>query len=203
MVRTNIGLNSAMRTLTSAKSVAVILCFCVIFMGVIGGMVIRPAEASDEESKRGEYGIKAAFLYNVLQFIEWPDDKNISAGSTINICILGDDPFDDTIDFFQQETIGNRKLVIKRLRIQKHIRDCQVLFISSSEKGNIEHILTTVKGLNVLTVGDTEGFSQRGVLMNFYLEKNRVRFEINLNSLRLSGLRISSKVLQLARIIKG
>jgi len=166
-------------------------------------MAIRPSDIYAQESKPGEYEVKAVFLYNFVKFVEWPDDKDTRTGRIVNICILGEDPFGNAFDFIQDETIDNRKLAVKRVRTHHHIDDCQVLFISSSEKENITHILRTVKGSNILTVGDTDGFAQKGVIINFYIEQNKVRFEINLDSLRRSGLSVSSKVMHLAKIIQG
>ncbi|MFA6054878.1 MAG: YfiR family protein [Thermodesulfovibrionales bacterium] len=197
------GLNSGVKTRIYTKSVAFSLWICSILMGVMVVMAIRPSDAYAQESKRGEYEVKAAFLYNFVKFVEWPDDKNTHADRTINICILGEDRFGNAFDFIKDETIGNRSLAIKRFKTLQHIENCHVLFISRSEKEDIEHILGTVKGLNILTVGDTEGFANKGVIINFYIEKNRVRFEINVDSLKRSGLSISSKVMHLARIIQG
>jgi len=196
------GLNNHINTRIFTRSFAVSLWICSIFMVVMGAMVIRSSDVYAQESKPGEYQVKAAFLYNFIKFVEWPNDRNTRTG-IINICVLGEDPFDDAFDSFQGETVGNRKLRIKSFRTLQHMDNCQVLFISRSEKEDIEDILAAVKGLNILTVCDIEGFAQRGVILNFYIENNRVRFEINLNSLRRSGLRISSKVMHLARIIEG
>jgi hypothetical protein len=195
-------INNRINKLTFTRSFSVTLWICSIFMGVICAIGIRSSDVYAQESKPGEYQVKAAFLYNFIKFVEWPDDRNTRTG-IINICVLGENPFDDAFDSIQGETVGNRKFRIKRFRTRQHIDDCQVLFISRSEREDIENILATVKGLNILTVGDIEGFAQKGVILNFYIENNRVRFEINLNSLRRSGLRISSKVMHLARIIEG
>lgn len=197
------GTNSGITNRMDAKAVVISLWIFIIFTGVMIVMAIMPSCAYAQESKPGEYEVKAVFLYDFLKFVEWPDDQDTHAGRIVNICILGEDPFGNAFDFIQDETIGNRKLVVKRVRTHHHIDDCQVLFISSSEKEDINHILRTVKGSNILTVGDTEGFAQKGVMINFYIEQNKVRFEINLHSLRSSGLNVSSKVMHLARIIQG
>ncbi|HMK49960.1 MAG TPA: YfiR family protein [Thermodesulfovibrionales bacterium] len=168
---------------------------------VLGFMLLtsaRPQPASAGQSIPGEYDVKAVFLYNILKFVDWPD----KTGRTLDLCILGEDPFGHAFDFIQNKTIGNKKVVVKHVRTQRQIGDCQALFISSSEKEDIEHILRTAGRFNILTAGDTEGFSQKGVILNFYLEEDKLRFEINVVSLRRSGLSISSKVLHLARIIE-
>lgn len=82
-----------------------------------------------------------------------------------------------------------------------NLRECSVLFISASDSGNLSQILEGIKGAPVLTVGDTEGYAGRGVVVNFFLEDNKVRFEINVEASRLAGLTISSQLLKLARIV--
>jgi len=153
-----------------------------------------------QDPKPTEYQVKATFLYNFLKFVDWPDDKNMRTG-VINICVIGEDPFGKAIDFMKDETIENRRLAIKRLKTLQHIETCKVVFISMSEQENLNQILKTIKDLNVLTIGDTEGFARKGVIINYYIEENKVRFEINVNALKRSGLRINSKVMKLARII--
>lgn len=180
------------------KSCALFFC---LFSIILLALIVRFSIAHAQDRKPGEYQVKAAFLYNLLKFVDWPDDKNTRSG-VINICVLGEDPFSDAFDFAKNKTIENRRLVIKHFKTLQHIENCHALFISRSEQEYLEQILKAIKGLNILTFGDTEGFAQRGVIINFYIEENKVRFEININSLRRSGWRISSKVMRLARIIQ-
>jgi hypothetical protein len=164
-------------------------------------MIISLSSAYAQDRNPGEYQVKAAFLYNFAKFVEWPDKKFTRTGAVINICVLGEDPFGFAFDTMRDETIGNKKLVIKRFKTPQRVEECHVLFISGSEKERLEQIVKSLTGLSILTVGDTEGFAQKGVIMNFYIEGNKVRFGINVDSVNRSGLKISSRLLRLARII--
>lgn len=146
-----------------------------------------------------EYEVKAAFLYNFMKFIEWPAES--LANTTIIVGVLGEDPFGTAIDAIQSKTIREKKLIIKRIKSFQDVKDCHILFISSSEKKHLSQIFEALKGLSILTVGDTEEFAQRGVIINFYLKEKKVHFEINVEAARRAGLKISSKLLNLAKIV--
>lgn len=150
-----------------------------------------------------EHLIKAAFLYNFAKFVEWPAKAFPSAKTPLTICILGEDPFgsdlDETID---GETVNERKLVAKRVKRVQDGEPCHVLFISSSEKERLPEVLGAVKRSSMLTVGETERFAKLGGIINFTLEENKVRFEINVDAADRAGLKISSKLLKLARVIR-
>jgi len=152
-----------------------------------------------QQSTPTEYEVKAAFIYNLAKFVEWPADAN----TTIDLCILGDDPFGSVIDVIQGKPVREKNIVIKRIKSLQQLKTCQILFISNSEKEHLPQILDALGSSNVLTIGDTEEFAQRGVIINFYVEQDKVRFEINLESAKRAGLSISSKLLKLGRIVKG
>jgi hypothetical protein len=145
-----------------------------------------------------EYDLKAAFLFNFAHFIEWPADTFASPNTPIIIGVLGDDPFGPILDkIVEGETVQNRKLVIKRSRQVDDLKDCQVLFISKSEKDRVPQILASLDDASVFTVGEMEGFAQHGGVTNFFLQGKRVRFEINLEAARRRGLKISAQLLDL------
>jgi hypothetical protein len=147
-----------------------------------------------------EYAVKAAFLYNFAKFVDWPaaafPDPN-----NLKICVLGADPFGGSLQEVAGEQVGGHKLQVVRTDSISKPAGCQILFISRSERDHIQQILAAVKGSPVLTVGDTQRFADDGVIINFILEGSKVRFEINTDSADRAGLRISSKLLQLARRI--
>lgn len=144
-----------------------------------------------------EYEIKAAFIYNFAKFVDWP----ASLSPEISLCILGKDSFADAFEDFQGKPVGGKKFTARRIAAPGEAKSCAILFISSSEKDNLGRILGAVKGFNLLTVGDTEGFAQHGVMINLYLEGGKVRFELNLEAVRSTGLRMSSRLLQLGKIV--
>ena len=162
------------------------------------------AQVSDP-SESSEYLIKAGFIYNFAKFVEWPSGAFAEPDSPIVIGVLGTDPFGTILDrIVEDKKIGSRGFVVKRLKWGKDLRDlkeCKILFVSSSEKPHIDDFLQMVKGLPILTVGETPGFAERGGMIRFTLEDNRVRFEVNVEAARQAELSISSRLLTLARII--
>lgn len=176
------------------------LLYFISLMSIAWVMLLLPGKTPAQEIELEEYQIKAAFLYNFARFIEWPE-KVFTNNSSINLCILGEDPFNNNLDTIHKKPVRDRILTVRRVNTVQEVRNCQIIFISASEKNNLMHILNELKGLSIFTIGDTEGFAQQGVIINFYIEQDRVRFEINVNAAKHSKLQISSKLLKLARII--
>ena len=147
-----------------------------------------------------EYQVKAAFLYNFAKFIEWPADAFSSNTDPLVIGVIGDDPFGGALDqTISGKSISGRPLVVHHLRWGQDLRACHILYISSSEGRRVPQIIQSVKGASVLTIADTDHFNQQGGIINFILEANKVRFEINVRGAEHARLRISSKLLALSR----
>jgi hypothetical protein len=163
------------------------------------------AQASDA-SDSSEYLIKAGFIYNFAKFVDWPSAAFAQPDSPIVIGILGTDPFGNLIDrIIENKKIGARGLVVKRLKWGtdlKDLKECKILFVGASEKAHLDDLLQIVKTLPILTVGEAPGFAERGGVIRFVLEDNRVRFEINVEAAHQADLTISSRLLTLARIIQ-
>jgi hypothetical protein len=149
----------------------------------------------------GEYQVKAVFLYNFAKFVEWPADAFVQKSDTMNLCIIGDDPFGSDLNTIQGEVIGNKRLSIKHVGATQPLKECHILFVCKSERKQLSKIVNTLKGASVLLVGDTDGFAQQNIIINFYLEEDKVRFEINADAAKLARLNISSKLLKLAKIV--
>jgi hypothetical protein len=156
-----------------------------------------------QEQKAGEYQVKALFLYNFINFVDWPADSSIHSSPTINVCVIGDDPFDNALDNIRDNTVKDKKLAIRFYRPYDEPKGCHLLFIPATEKRHVAKILKSVRESNVLTVGDTEESARQGAIIGFYIEQNKVRFAINIEAARRAGLRISAKLLKLAKIIKA
>jgi hypothetical protein len=150
----------------------------------------------------GEYDVKAAFVYNFLKFVEWPPRGEADA-KRIRVCIVGDVPVEGPFDDLDNQDIMSKKLTVSRLVKLTNARECQVLFIASSEERRLSAIMDAVKGAGTLTIGDAEGFAQRGIIINFIMENKKIRFEINAEAARQAGLKISSKLLKLASTVYG
>lgn len=156
----------------------------------------------DENRRPTEFEVKAAYIYNFVKFIQWPKTRSQEGSETIHVCVVGDDPFGSSLAAIEGKTAGDRKIGIKRTASLQNIRGCEIVFISNSEEGRVAQIMKAVNSSHVLTVGDTEGFAEQGVIINFYMENRTVRFEINSKAALRAGLRISSNLLRIARIVK-
>ncbi len=150
-----------------------------------------------------EYEIKAAYLYNFLNYIEWPEQSLPPAGSNITIGVVGENPFGPALDPLKGKQVKGRTLTVKEVSSAEDLKGCQILFISASEKERLPQLLESLKDAKIVTVSEIDGFAQRGGIINFIYERNRVRFEINQDAARSKGLTISSDLLKLARVVKS
>ena len=173
----------------------------------LNGTPLANAQTGDAPDS-SEYLIKAGFIYNFAKFVEWPSAAFAQPDSPIVIGVLGTDPFGSVLDrLVQDKKIGPRGFVVRRykwgkdLKDLKDLRDCKILFVSASEKAHADEIIQLVKWLPILTVGETPGFAERGGVIRFTVEDNRVRFEVNVDAAHQADLNISSRLLTLAKII--
>jgi hypothetical protein len=151
-----------------------------------------------------EYQVKAAFLYNFAKFVEWPAQSFKTANDPIVICVLGKDPFGNVLDEPMKGTEADgRQIVVRRTSDVRQASACNILFISSSERKRLTSVLAAARACGILTVSDMEDFAAQGGVINLKLENGRVRFEINPDAAERSGLRISSKLLSLAQIVRA
>lgn len=151
------------------------------------------------EGEFQEYAVKAAFILSTLKFVDWPEPP--PAGTPVNLCILGENPFGKDIDGLQGKMVKERAVSIKSVKATSDTRDCQVVFISGSEKSRLGQVLDAFQGKGVLTIGDTPGYGDQGVIVNFFEEDRKVRFQINLSAAQKSRLKFDSRFLKLAAII--
>jgi hypothetical protein len=142
-----------------------------------------------------EYQVKAAFLYNFLKFVEWPE-KATDAPWVIGI--LGHDPFGTVLDeTVRGKMVNGRKVNLRRYDKPGDVKDCNILFIG---RGDYERTGIPAQA-GMLTVGEAPGFLKAGGAINFYLDDNRVRFEIRPEAARAAGLHVSSQLLKLGRAL--
>lgn len=161
-------------------------------------LLLLPSPSAVHANSRhaGEYQVKAAFILNFTNFIDWPD-SSLSSDAFI-IGILGRDPFGGAIDSLNGKTAKGRKVVIRRYDDPGEAREADILFISDSEKRALPRILKALRNRPVLTVGDSQGFARSGVMIGMLLHGTRVGFEINNRAAHQAGIRISSRLLRLA-----
>jgi hypothetical protein len=164
---------------------------------------LTPGVAAAQDDSAGEYELKAAMLYNLTLFVQWPSSSYPDANAPTVLCILGRDPFGDSLtSLASKSAAGGRALQIRRVSNQDRVRECHVVYISSSERKSIGQIFSALKGSSVLTVGEMAQFAARGGMIQFALEEKQVRFQINLEAASQANLHISSRLLALARIVK-
>lgn len=171
-------------------------CLLGLFLLALG---CWPAKAESRE-----YQIKAAFLVNFIQFVTWPTSAFVNEDAPFHIGVLGNDPFGLALDqTVQGETVNHRKIVVQRVQHIEDCKDCQMIFVSRSEEKNLTAILAKLDSGPVLTVSETRNFAQRGGVINFYLEGNKVRFEINPVAAQRDKLKISAQLLSLGKIVES
>jgi YfiR/HmsC-like len=147
-----------------------------------------------------EYQVKAVFLFNFAQFVTWPSQNSSDAPFLIGI--LGDDPFGSYLDeTVRGEEVNNRPLTIQRFRRSSNdLRNCNILFISQSERDRASQIISNLKGRSILTVSDIDGFADLGGMVQLFTERNKIRMRINLDAVKAANLKISSKLLRVAEV---
>lgn len=159
------------------------------------GYAAEPARAT-----QGEYQVKAAFVYNFIKFVEWPAGE-ARDDNDIRLCVMGAVSDMEPFEELQGREIMGKRLTVTRVRERGLVEDCQVLFIATSLAPRMKDVLGSIARKPILTIGDTDGYGRRGIMINMYLERKRVRFEVNARSARESGLQISAKLMNLAGMV--
>jgi len=156
-----------------------------------------------QDDNDGEYRLKLAFLYNFAQFVQWPPEAFHDPAAPLTMCVAGQDPFQGEIEqSLSGRSVGGHPIEIKKLGPNDDPRACHMIFVRASEKREAAKILAALKGSSTLTVGETRGFADLGGVINLTLDENKLRFEINLDAATQTRLKISSKLLALAKIVK-
>ena len=192
------------------RAYILVVVFLVLFMG-------KQAQAGSASNP--EYQIKAAFLYNFIKFIDWPEEKVPDSNEPIIIGIIGKDPFRDAFEPIKDRTVKGKKVIVERFKGLEElkklygnnqsgldqqieaIRKCHLLFVCSSENQELKETINLVKDHSVLTVADMKGFLKSGGTINFVMKTEKVRFEINVAAAKRAKLKIRSQLLRLAEKI--
>lgn len=149
-----------------------------------------------------EYAVKAAYLYNFAKFVEWPAGAFSSPAAPIRLCAMSDAQFaEDLKQIVACKTIAGHPIEVAAIQNPDQARSCHILFIGSLQDKNTKHILNGIRGLSVLTVGESDGFTQEGGMINFVLRDDRVMFEVNRKAAMEAHLTISSRLLSVARTV--
>ncbi len=172
----------------SQISIAVCLLFCL---------------QANADQRSNEYKVKALFLYNFANFVDWPKDAFGDSSSPIKMCLFGDVEFGSFLDAVNGTLIGDRELrVVKATELAEIKNGCHILFVDQKQKVRLPKLWNDIKYLYVLSIGEKEGFADKGGIINIIRTHDNLQFEINISNALANGLFIGSDLLSLAREIK-
>ncbi|MCK4752514.1 MAG: YfiR family protein [Planctomycetes bacterium] len=197
-----------------------LICLTVLVAVCSVSFTAYAEHAKEHGGSPKEYQVKAAFLYNFIKFVDWPNERTANTDESITINVIGKDPFGVAFKSIEGKLIKGRSVVVKRFGTFKElkkagvgskgfkqaiedIRKSQLLFICSSEKKDLKEILETLKGSSVLTVGGMDNFLENGGIINFLIRDRKVCFEVNTVAAKDARLKIRSKLLRLAKRVIG
>jgi hypothetical protein len=163
--------------------------------------LLAAPKALSQKDEGAEYPVKLAFLYNFTKFIEWPPDSYRDPGAPLLICIVGHDPFSEVLEReLRTRNVGGHPVELKLFKPNDKLNVCQIVFVPATEKHQAD-IVRGLKGSSTLTVGETDGFAVLGGVINLTVEANKVHFEVNRIAAERAGLKISSGLLSIAKIV--
>lgn len=159
---------------------------------------IAPARA--EPTPSAEYKLKAALIYKLARFVEWPAED---LQESFRICVRGTDPFGAALDVLATRKLYDRPIEIHRSSdAPVDIENCGVLFITKEEAQNVQSLLQRLKKRSVLTIGDAETFARLGGMVQMSLAGKKIRFTVNLQSVEAAGLKVAAPLLELSTVIR-
>lgn len=169
--------------------------------GAIAALCLLSGATQDKGPS--EYEVKAAYVLNFARFAEWPAESFENDSAPVILGILGRDPFGSLLDrTLANQKIGKRGIEIRRGARLQDLGTCHLLFISETETERVEQAIAGARVQGVLTISEFENFAALGGAIGFYAEEKRIRFEVNLRACEKNGIKLSSKLLKLARIVK-
>jgi hypothetical protein len=156
----------------------------------------------EQDFQADEYEIKAAYLLNFANFVDWPDTQNGGPQTPIQVCLLGQDPLGTTLARMMTDHLPHgRSLLLRRVLRTEPISNCQILYIGPSEGKYVPQIIDSLGNASILTVGENDQFATQGGIIQLVMEDKRIRFKINATAASLVGIHISSRLLALAQIV--
>jgi len=171
--------------------------------GFLAVFAVLSSAAVDGQSRPRDYDVKAVYLFNFGRFATWPETVTAAEGPSINVCVIGRDPFGMSLDStLAGEKINGKAMIVRRITVAKDAAGCRILFVSASEEPQVAQILGALGRSGVLTVSDLPGFAAQGGMIEFVLHENRVRFEVNLTAAEQANLKLSSELLKVATTVR-
>lgn len=172
-------------------------------MTLAGGLGHVQAQSDDASDLNREYAIKAAYLYQFGRYIQWPPESFTDSQSPLIIGLLGPDPFGGVLnEITRTKRIEGRPIIVRQFASMADYSACHILYVNASVAPEQKAAaIQRTQGKPILLVGEEPGFAERGGTVTFFMEENRIRFEINTDVAKQDQLKISSKLLSLAKII--
>lgn len=162
-------------------------------------LLLLPGLAAAQAPGTSEHAVKAAFLFNFAKFVEWPEGAFRGPDEPMTFCVLGEGPLGGELErAVAGKTVVGRPAAVRRLSQLAGLGECRILFVGSSERTRFDQILAAVGNRAVLTVGEEDGFNRAGGIISFVVRQSRVRFRIEREPALRAGLRLSSRLLELA-----
>jgi len=172
--------------------------------GILALALVARVYADPKARQARAEDLKAVYLLNFAQFVEWPTNAFTDVAAPFVIGILGESAFGKNLDeIVASETVHNHKIIVRHYHDVQEVTACQILFIGPSESTRLDRIFETLRGRGILTVGETDDFSARGGMIRFFIAQNRLHLGVNLETAQAAQLVISSKLLRLADILSA
>lgn len=152
-----------------------------------------------QSARLDENEIKAAYLYNFAKFVEWPVIVSAKDNSNLNFCVIGNSPFSAAVMIsLAEKPVKNRRVLIRELTLDDDLSRCNLLYVNPQARNSLPEIIKSASENSILTVSDINGFAAAGGIIEFIPVGNKIRFKINNRSAKVSNIKISSHLLNLA-----
>jgi hypothetical protein len=175
-----------------------------LLLGVAMSLVLAARSASAQSKAPTDYEVKAAFLANFPKYVEWPPEMSADTNRPLIVAFLSESSVSEALRRLLQSPLPKgRAIVAKVIATEAESAGCHILFVGDVEWRRFPAVLKTLKGANVLTVGESDDFLQQGGIINLVLRDRKVRIQVNLDAARRANLKISSKLLGVADVVKG
>lgn len=186
-----------MHLLTWSRQRLLFFFLCASF----GAIDLLPRGARAVASETQEAQVEAAFIYQFTNYVEWPDtDKNSNPDKPFVISILGESPVEPgLVEIAKRKTVNGHKIEIRKIETPSRISECRIIFAKVDEEETLKEIIKRAEAHHVLVITRGEGLLEQGAMINFVVEDEKLRFEINRSTIEKAGLHVSSQLLKLAR----
>jgi hypothetical protein len=177
-------------------SAAVLVCLALCVAG-------RPSFAQGMSSSPSDAQVKAAMVYNLAKFVDWPGRTSSDDSTPLTICWLGSGPLAEELQAIDGKLVRNRPVVVRQVKTTAEVGDCQILVLDRTQQAQLPGVLKMADWNKIFTISDIKGFAAAGGMLGFVNDGGKVRFEINLAAVEAANIKVSSQVLSLAVIVKG